>query len=333
MVAVGNPFENLDPAAALLEKTGHDAEAIEFLEQLVKSAPWEPAYRLRLTKAELATGTSTSSTAAPAPTKAELATIASSPSVAYDVRLKAAESLAGRSHGDLGGGELNLMAEAPPAITPEAADKFYFYEARIRAAAHATNPQVKVQLLSHCIIDFPQREEARVPLFQAAFAARTDEYAIGVIEKFSQTRFLSAYVPEGWANQSREEELIASAGEEEDTGDESNAAATTVDKLSREQQAQLRQMIGDTMTRLDRLDEAVSYYTSARRLEAASATRTALARKIVGLKAELQIERQNAARQPLLHEALEQDRVVRPQLIARAAPVPKPASSKGGAKP
>ena len=36
VVVVGNPFENLDPAAALLEKTGHNAEAIEFLEQLVK---------------------------------------------------------------------------------------------------------------------------------------------------------------------------------------------------------------------------------------------------------------------------------------------------------
>ncbi len=54
VVAVGNPFENLDPAAALLEKTGHNAEAIEFLDQLVKSAPWDPSYRLRLAKARLA---------------------------------------------------------------------------------------------------------------------------------------------------------------------------------------------------------------------------------------------------------------------------------------
>src|SRR4029077_2849199 len=37
VVAVGNPFENLDPAAALLERTGRNAEAIEFLDQLVKS--------------------------------------------------------------------------------------------------------------------------------------------------------------------------------------------------------------------------------------------------------------------------------------------------------
>ena len=56
VVVVGNPFENLDPAAALLEKTGHNAEAIEFLEQLVKASPWEAAYRLRLAKAKVAAG-------------------------------------------------------------------------------------------------------------------------------------------------------------------------------------------------------------------------------------------------------------------------------------
>ena len=56
VVTVGAPFENLDPAAALLEKTGHNAEAVEFLEQLVRSAPWDSTYRLRLAKANLAAG-------------------------------------------------------------------------------------------------------------------------------------------------------------------------------------------------------------------------------------------------------------------------------------
>ena len=54
VVVVGIPFENLDPAAALLEKTGHNAEAVEFLDQLVKSAPWDASYRLRLAQAKLA---------------------------------------------------------------------------------------------------------------------------------------------------------------------------------------------------------------------------------------------------------------------------------------
>jgi thioredoxin-like negative regulator of GroEL len=104
VVAVGNPFENLDPAAALLEKTGHNAEAIEFLDQLVKSAPWDPSYRLRLAKARLAAGQD-----APASQDA-LDSVASGASVPYDLRIKAAAALSGRAHADLGSGQLNLLA-------------------------------------------------------------------------------------------------------------------------------------------------------------------------------------------------------------------------------
>ena len=104
VVAVGSPFENLDPAAALLEKTGHNAEAIEFLDQLVKSAPWDPSYRLRLAKARLAVNKN-SSTAIEA-----LVSIASGPSTPYELRLKGAGVLAGGAHSDLGSGELNLLA-------------------------------------------------------------------------------------------------------------------------------------------------------------------------------------------------------------------------------
>ena len=84
--------------------------------------------------------------------------------------------------------------------------------ARILAAQNVTDPQAKVQLLSHCIIDFPRRDEARVPLFRAAVTAHSDEYAVAVLEPLFQTRFLRNYVSEG----GREEEQIISSGEEED---------------------------------------------------------------------------------------------------------------------
>src|SRR6266852_5731253 len=88
VVVVGNPYENLDPAAALLEMTGHNAEAVEFLDQLVKSAPWEASYRLRLAKARLAARDANASVDA-------LAKIASSPEAAYNVRVEAALALSG----------------------------------------------------------------------------------------------------------------------------------------------------------------------------------------------------------------------------------------------
>jgi len=92
-------------------------------------------------------------------------------------------------------------------------------------------------------------------------------------------------------------------------------------------------MIGETMARLNRLSDAVSYFEIARRSQTSAAARKELAHKIADLKATVRMQHQNAARQPLLHEALEQDRIVRPRLLARAAPVTKTVTTKGGVKP
>jgi predicted Zn-dependent protease len=325
VVVVGNPFENLDPAAALLEKTGHNAEAIEFLDQLVKSAPWDASYRLRLAKAKLAANNDAENA------QAALAAIASSPSTSYDLRLRSATALAGHVHSDLGSGELNLLAGAPAAISPAAADKFYFYEARVKAAQNATDAQTKIQLLSHCMIDFPHRDEARIPLFQAAAAAHSDEYALGVLEPLFQTGFLQAYTNE---DASAEEEQIISAGEEEEENaeEEPNTPSAPAFKLTRTEQSQVAQMIADAMVRLNRLSEAAQYYEAARNLETATAVRRTLLHKLTDVRTALRIQRRNAARQPLLHEPLEQDRVVRPRLLARVAPAAEPAAAKGGVK-
>jgi hypothetical protein len=188
--------------------------------------------------------------------------------------------------------------------------------------------------LSHCIIDFPRRDEARVPLFQAAATANANEYAVGVMESLLQTQFLrDTAAVTGNENENEEAQIASSGYEEEDSDDEANAQAAVATKLSRAQQAEVAQMLGDTMSRLNRLDDAVAYYDSARRVESSPATRKVLLRKISDAKATLRIQRQNAARQPLLHEALEQDRVVRPQLLARSTPASKAAAAHAGAKP
>jgi cellulose synthase operon protein C len=321
VVAVGNPFENLDPAAALLEKTGHNAEAIEFLDQLVKSAPWDSSYRLRLAAAKLAADKDT------APAQDALAAIAAAPNTSYDLRLKAAAALAGRTHPDLGSGELNLLAGNPSAIAATAADKFYFYAGRLKAAQNAADLPAKLRLLSHCITDFPRRDEARVPLFQAAAAANANEYALGVMELMFQTQFLRNEVA---AAGNEEEQIVSSGYEEEENADESNAPVNAALKLSRAQQARAAQLIGDTMIRVGRLADALAYYDNARRLESSPAVRKTLLHKIADAKATLRIQSQNAARQPLLHEPLEQDRVVRPQLLAHASPTPKAAAAQAG---
>ena len=161
VVVVGNPFENLDPAAALLEKTGHNAEAIEFLEQLVKASPWEPAYRLRLARAKVAGGQDVVSA------QNALAAIASGTDVSYSVRTQSALALAGR-HGqvELGSAELNLLAGGTATIASSAADQPFFYEARLKAAQSFADAHVKVQLLGNALADTPARDDARIPLFR-----------------------------------------------------------------------------------------------------------------------------------------------------------------------
>ena len=318
VVAVGNPFENLDPAAALLEKTGHNVEAIEFLDQLVKSAPWDASYRLRLAKAKLAANNDGETA------QSALNAIAAAPAASYALRLKAAAALSGRAHSDLGSGELNLLANAPTAIT---VDKLYFYEARIKAAQNATDAKAKIQLLSHCIIDFPRRDEARMPLFQAAAALRSDEYALGIMQPLFQSQFL--HKPES-ETANEEEQIISSF--DEDADDDSNAPTTAAIKLARSEQAQISHMIGDAMLRLNRLPEAVSYYETARSFETAPAVRKTLLRKLSDARAALRVQQRNASRQPLLHEALEQDRAVRPRLLARVTPASRVPTTKGGVK-
>jgi cellulose synthase operon protein C len=321
VVVVGNPFENLNPAAALLEKTGHNAEAIEFLDQLVKSAPWESSYRLRQAKARMATGQNEVSS------QGALASIASGAEVPYDLRIKAALSLAaGQSRADLGSGELNLLSGNLAVITATTADKIYYHAARLKAAQNTADPKTKVELLSHCVVDFPRRDEARLPLFEAEASVGSDELALGILEPLLQRQFLGRQVSVG-----DEEQIISSGSDNEDNSADAPTPDSAVLTLSRVQRADAAHMIADTMVRLDRRSDAISYFEIARRLETSPTSRRVLTRDIADTKATLRIQRENAARQPLLHEVLEQDRVVRPRLIAGATQ-PR-AAAKGGSKP
>ncbi len=319
VAVVGNPFENLDPAAALLEKTGHNVEAIEFLDQLVKSAPWDASYQLRLTKAKLGAGQEVASA------EGALSVLAAGANNAYGIRAQAAGALAGKVHSELGSGELNFLAGNTGASPATSGDKFYFYEARIKAAQSVSDPQLKMLFLSHCIIDFPRRDEARFPLFQAAVMAHKDEMALAIVQPVFQQ------FTEGYVAPNEEDQIISSESGSDDDGEQATSSTTITSKLNRSQQIQVAQTLGEILLRLKRPPEALPYFRTARRLETAAANRRRLDRRIADLRSLLRIQQQNAARQPILHEALEQDRIVRPRLLARAAPASS-LPGKGGVK-
>ncbi len=95
------------------------------------------------------------------------------------------------------------------------------------------------------------------------------------------------------------------------------------------QQAQLARSVGLVLMRLHRFSEALSYLQAARKLEKTPARRKELAAEISDVKTHLRSQQLNAARQPILHADLEQDRLVRPRLVARSAPLSKPAAKPG----
>jgi cellulose synthase operon protein C len=316
-VVVGKPFQNLDLAAALLERTGHSAEAIEFLDQLVKSAPWDSSYRLRQARARVAAGQD------PAAAGRDLASIASASDNPYELRSQAAVALAGRPHGALGSGELDILAENPREVTPTAADRFYFYAARIRAAELASDPEIRVQLLSHCVIDFPRRDQARFPLFASAVSAGSREFALAVVEPLLRA-------PLGRSRVYAEQAVISRAEDgEEEEGEISTPSARVAANLSPAERAQVAQMIGETLVDLGRLADSLPYFALARRAQESATARKMLDKRISEVKAVLHVELENTARQPVLHAALEQDRIVRPKLTAHAV---RPVSATAGAK-
>jgi thioredoxin-like negative regulator of GroEL len=320
VVVVGNPYENLDPAAALLEKTGRHAEAVEFLDQLVKSAPWEASYRLRLAKARMAAKDVNASADA-------LAKIASSADAAYSVRVEAAIALSGaHAPADLGSAELKLLSGGPHSISAAAADQAFFYDARLKAAENATDARAKLQPLSKVLADTLARADSRIPFFKAAESIHSDEFALLAIEPLLREQLLQR----ASRDESDEEEIVSSGDTDTDAGDEeAPAQAYSAAKLSPAEQVQISWSVANAMIRLHRWNEALPYLQLAQKLEKASARRKEITGKLTQVRTVLRRERLNLARQPIFHQELEQDRVVRPRLVARAA-TPAKASATGG---
>lgn len=327
LVAVENPYENLDSASALLEKTGHSKEAIEFLEPLSKSTPWEPSFQLRLAKAKIAA-------AQGAPSGQELLVkIAAAPQVPYSIRVEAAMALAGaRDESNLGSAELKLLARASREITVEVADQPFFYDARLRAAQGIADPRAKLQLLGNAMAQNAARDDARVPLFRTAVAMNRNEYALASIERpLRQQQLLRAPVQ---INDEEEEIVDADITEpnDGDTGEAKSTPGSMPVKFSRAQQAQVARLVGDVLAKLNRFNESLPYLQLAQKLEKSPERLREIRSEIANVRSRLRRNQQNAARQPILHSELEQDRVVRSRLVAQAAPAAK-ANSKAGEKP
>ena len=134
-----NPYINTDYAAALLEHNHHPAEAIPFLQSLVKSVPWDASYRFRLAQAELASNERDQA-------RTDFLAVARDASAPYDLRVEAARALApiASQPTELGSRELSFIAH--PSSVADARQP-YFAEARVAAAAAASTTASDRELL------------------------------------------------------------------------------------------------------------------------------------------------------------------------------------------
>ena len=320
VLVVGDAYQNMDSSSALLEKTGHSAEAVMFLEPLAKATPWEPSFQLRLAKAQLAAAQDKT---APAQGLAKLAGASENP---YALRVQAATALAGLPQpNDFASGELKLLAAGAKEITLAAAGHPYFYDSRLAAAQNSTDAHAKMEVLAKALADWPSREDARVPFFRAAVSIPEDERALASIEQLLRRRQLGQVTP---ANPN-DEEILGSEDADTSQGEVETSPGLA---LQPSRQAELAHEVALAMLRLDRLDEAASYLQIAQKLEKSPAELKRISTQLQDVRARLRRQHTNAARQPILHAELEQDRVVRPRLVAQAA-APAKTLAKPGGKP
>jgi cellulose synthase operon protein C len=285
-------YSSLDSAAQLLERTGHDAEALEFLAPLAKGVPWEPEYRLRLARAEQKAQVKVPDA------QAMLLVLAQDSSVAYSVRVQAATALNGAGNQvPLGSGELTLLASGAP-IAPEQANLPYYLAARVAAARNASNAE---PILFDALACGPS-DEARLMLFEKGFALGHNAVALAAINPLVNDAGNQYPVPR-WVQNSE--------------GDaQEQASGAELAQIPEKQRFKVAGELATIYERTGNLPSAVSWIGTAisgggdvkeqRQLEAHKAT----------LEKRMAVDAENAIRRPVIQASLDQQNVVRPRIAA-----------------
>jgi len=277
----GDAFSTLEPSAALLEKTGHAAEAAPFLADLVKAEPWNWSARERLSTIRGSAD--------------ELARIAKSAEAAYSARVAAALALRKMKAAPLAGteGELMLLSSQTP-LGENEVSKPYYVAARLEAAglgsASATRDQAnRVKLLSAAIAIDPRRD-SRLALFRAAIEARQDALVVAIAREM-----LPPY--------------LAMSGIELPQWQ----AGLLFNDVSQTDRIALVRGLAEAEQRLGDLRLALRYYQAAQQIEPSDR----IQRAMETVRAQVAADAKNEARRPMVSANLEQDRLVHPKVEAR----------------
>jgi tetratricopeptide (TPR) repeat protein len=302
-LVAGKPFEDLMDAGNLLAEHGHPAEAAEFFSERVKAAPWDLEARLLLPKAELAAGRSSGEAAQ------SLEGLAGNPQADYGLRAEAATMLAPlQVRGqNLGSSELNLLAAGGP-IGAQAANRPFFDQARIEAAAHVDNPEERMTFLRNAIAAKPGDDTAQIAFFHAAHEAGHDRLAISAMDPLLGSRPHNGEAPPYYRR-------VALRFTIAELGAVNYAPFLTESRLSPTQRSALARDIAHAYEKLDNLGEAEHYLRIAADLEPSKAVKAEIDQETRGITAKVEVMNRDAQRRPFVSSQLEQRNVVRPRLL------------------
>ena len=301
-------YAALDSAAALLTRTGHNAEALPFLTRLANGTPWDATARQRLGMAELAAGDK------PAAAEA-LGKVAAAIDAPYAPRAESATALR-----DLPGShtfpsaELTLLASPGP-ITPQAADQPYFTYARLAAATTAP-PAAGAHLLLAAVAVAPDTLLSRLelPLFYAQLKAGHDNQARAAIQPLL-TRYPDLTQVYAGTLTSFHSYTPYCAGP--DCPPPSPTVPLVLDEAARRD---LLLALATMHERLHEPTEAVGVLDAAVNL-GSDQERVAVKARLTQLNDRLAREQENGARRPVLQATLADSSNVRPMLLP-GSPLP-----------
>jgi hypothetical protein len=163
-LVAGAPFDTFEPAAELLAQFGKKAEASKFLEDRVRTVPWDFDAKLRLAKLGMVSN------------RMELLmTVGNDRNAVYAARVEAARLLAPRQ---ATGERTELLTLEQGPITADQAEKPFYVAARLDAAARTSDTAVRLRLLTDALAIAPGDANVRLALTRAAVELRRDNLAL-----------------------------------------------------------------------------------------------------------------------------------------------------------
>ncbi len=312
-----NPYLNTDYAASLLEKNHRPAEAIPFLQALVRSVPWDASYLLRLAQTQLASN-------AREEAQANFLIVARNASAPYDLRAQAARALAPLTSQptEFGSSELSFLAH--PSTLADAR-RPYAFEARIAAASLAsTSAADREQLLREAITISPRgvhADSARLDLLSLQPATASPSATLAILRSLQSTpaRYPSTdSIGDTASDATPNDPDTPVRGSASDSPDNVAVPATSLPPaafhLDLATRIRLATQLASANQRDGNLGSAFAYAELA--VSLAKNSQPELMRRRDDLKTAILLARLNSLRRPDLHAALEQSRQVRPRLTA-----------------